>query len=221
MSTARAPTRHGVTLRYESAKYAMANRWDARHLDTIRYTLAPQPGQRLLEVGSGRGHLVKRLADDGVDIVGVDANPHAVSHAVTDRLRHMPAERLDFADDSFDLVASFHMIEHVEDLEATLGEMARVLRPGGRLLLVYPAEPVRGLYAIPTSFIFAGHPFKARQIHRHTVRPRHLRTQLARHHLKEVGSRFRLLSSPQFETVAALPARDAPGWSANGQVRTA
>src|SRR5699024_2876145 len=136
---------------------------------------------------------------------GVDANPEAKVNAVTDRVDCMPAEALDFGDDSFDAVASFHMIEHVADLDATLAEMARVLRPGGQLLLVYPAEPIRGLYAIPSSFIIAGHPFRARQIHCRSLRPKTLRHRLAAHGLKETTSRFSLLSSPQFETVATLP----------------
>jgi SAM-dependent methyltransferase len=219
-------------LDYNSLAFARANHWDPRHLQTVHYTLAPRPGQRFLEVGCGRGHLVRRLAADGIDVQGVDANPHAIAEGVSiggptlrvahpqsrenrlassahsrlsDRLRCMAADALDFPAESFDLVASFHTIEHVPDVDAALAEMARVLRPGGRLLLVYPAEPIRGLYAVPASVIMHRHPFKARQIHCHTVRPRSLRRRLPSVGLEEVGSRFRWLSTPQFETVARKP----------------
>ncbi|MBA2318196.1 MAG: class I SAM-dependent methyltransferase [Euzebyales bacterium] len=193
---------------YNSLGFALANRWDPRHLETVHYTLAPRPGERFLEVGCGRGHLVKRLAADGVDVRGVDANPHAIAQGVSDRLRCMTADSLDFPAESFDLVASFHTIEHVPDVDAALAEMARVLRPGGRLLLVYPAEPIRGLYAVPASVIMHRHPFKARQIHCHTVRPRSLRGRLPPLGLREVGSRFRWLSTPQFATVARKTAEE-------------
>ena len=192
-------------MQYTSVKYALANRWDPRHLETVKHTVNPQPGERVLEVGCGRGHLVQHLAAEGIDITGADANPEAVANAVSDQVACMPAEALTFDDDQFDVVMSFHMIEHVDDLDATLAEMARVLRPGGRLLLVYPAEPIRGLYAIPSSVIMTGHPFAARKIHCRSLRPKTLRPALTAQGLKETESNFSLLSSPQYETQAVLP----------------
>lgn len=194
------------TFSYTSSAYAQRNRWDQRHLATVRYALEPRPGQRYLEVGCGRGHLVAELVAEGVRAQGVDANPHAAKLSVGPGLVSAgPADALAFDDDTFDVVASFHMIEHVPDVGAALAEMTRVLRPGGKLLLVYPAEPIRGVYAIPASVIMVRHPFKARQIHRHTIRPRRLGPRLEDLGMEVVGSRFRLLTTPQFETVARKP----------------
>lgn len=193
---------------YDSARYVLANRWDPRHLDTVERTVAPTPGARVLEVGCGQGHLLKALVERGIDVLGVDANPHATEASGTDRVRHATADALPFPDASFDAVISFHVIEHVPDVDEALAEMTRVLVPDGRLLLVYPWEPVRGFTAIPASFILHGHPFKARQIHRHSVRPRHLEPALARLGLRPRISRFQPLSS-QFFTVADKPVRVA------------
>lgn len=186
---------------YDSARYVLANRWDPRHLKSVERTIALHPGSRVLEVGCGRGHLTRTLAQRGVDVIGVDANPHAPAESGSERVMCMRAEQLTFPDESFDAVISIHTIEHVMDIATVLAEMSRVLVPGGRLLLVYPWEPVRGTTAIPASVIQYGHPFKAREIHRHSVRPRRLEPALSRVGLTPRISRFQPLSS-QFFTVA-------------------
>ncbi len=190
---------------YTSSRYIRANRWDRRNLDITRDSVDPQPGERLLEVGCGRGHLVKALRDQGVDAEGVDLNGHVIAHGVSMALQAAPAQDLPFDDGLFDVLVSFHMVEHVPDIDAVLRELVRVLRPGGRMLLVYPAEPVRGAYAVGASFVMYGHPFAARRIHRHTVRPHTLEPRLATLGLRALDSRFRLLTTPQFLTVAHRP----------------
>jgi SAM-dependent methyltransferase len=60
------------------------------------------------------------------------------------------ADDLPFQDDSFDTVVSFHVLEHTEEPAAVLGEMARVLRPGGRVLLSVPF--VWGIHEAPRDF---------------------------------------------------------------------
>lgn len=190
---------------YGSKRYLQANNWDRRNLRIVHEAVAPQPGERLLEVGCGRGHLVKALRDEGIDATGVDINPHVVEHGACDSLAAMPADDLSFTDAAFDVVISFHMIEHVPQIDPVLADMTRVLRPGGRLLLVYPAEPFRGAFAIPASVVMFGHPFRARRIHLHAVRPRTLHPRVEAAGLQQPESRFRMLTTPQFQTVASKP----------------
>jgi ubiquinone/menaquinone biosynthesis C-methylase UbiE len=187
-----------VSNAYDSPRYALVNRWDRRHLDRVARVLDPRPGERVLEVGCGRGFLTKALADLGVDAVGVDANPHAAEHAVTDRVSTMGAEALDFPDGSFDKVVSVHAIEHIPDLTGALGEMARVLRPGGRAMFIYPAEPVKGIWAVPTAVILYRNPFRATDVHVHWLTPSRLRTVAGPAGLVELQHEFNLLNSPQF-----------------------
>lgn len=188
-------------MRYDSTQYALVNRWDERHLATVVRLLDPRPGEAVLEVGCGRGHLTKRLADRDVDAVGIDVNPRASEVAVTPHVRTMHAEALDFVDDRFDKIVSVHAIEHIPDLDGALAEMARVLRPGGRVLLIYPAEPIQGIWAVPTAVILHGNPFKARQVHCQWLWPARVRRMTAAHGFRHLHSEFNLLSTPQFVTL--------------------
>lgn len=186
---------------YDSRRYALINRWDPSHLERIDRLVAIDVGDRVLEVGCGQGHLTKALANRGVDIIGIDANPSAAEIAGTDRVRHMRAEALEFDDASFDVVLSVHAIEHIPLLEEALAEMARVLAPGGVAVYIYPAEPIKGLYAVPTSIILHGTPFKARRVHCHKIWPSKLRTMMDPLGMTEIASEFSLLLSPQFASV--------------------
>lgn len=192
---------------YDSRRYALVNRWDPRHLVIVNRHLDPRPGERVLEVGCGRGHLTRRLAEAGVDIVGIDVNPKAAELAGTDRVLTMRAEDLAFPDDSFDAVLSVHAIEHIPDLTGALAEMARVLRPGGRALFVYPAEPVQGIFAVPTAVILHGNPFKAREVHCQWLWPARLRRLLTPLGLVPLHAELNLLSSPQFVSLFELTRR--------------
>jgi len=183
---------------YDSRRYAVVNRWDPSHLKRIDRLLPMLPGERVLEVGCGQGHLTTRLAERGVDVVGVDANPNAPEVSGSDRVLHMMAEDLDFEDGEFDAIVSVHAIEHIPPLEEAASEMARVLKPGGQALFIYPAEPIQGLFAIPTSVILYGTPFKARQVHCHWLSPSKVRRLMASYGLTETYHEFNLLKSPQF-----------------------
>lgn len=186
---------------YDSTRYAMLNRWDRRHEMTVRRYLDPQPGERVLEVGAGRGHLTKRLRDWGVDAVGIDANPRAAEVAVSDGVLHMVGEDLAFEDDSFDKIVSVHAIEHIPDIEGAFDEMARVLRPGGKAVFIYPAEPVNGVWAIPTALILFGNPLKATTVHCQWLWPARVRRIAEPRGFVHRHSEFNLLSSPQFVSV--------------------
>ena len=185
---------------YDSARYARANRWDRSHLDRVNRLISMRPGDRVLEVGCGQGHLTRALADQGLDIIGIDANPQAPEIAGSKLVRHMEAQNLEFDDRTFDAIVSVHAIEHIPPLEEAFAEMVRVLKPGGEAAFVYPAEPVMGLYAIPTSIILHGTPFKAREVHCHKLWPSKVRSMLEPLGMEEIDTEFTLWKSPQFSS---------------------
>jgi len=197
-----------VRIDYQSEKYALINSPAIEHQRNLRRVnrfLAPRPQDRLLEVGCSRGYLTRLVQQTAPHTVGVDLNVAAIARGVTTGLSVMDAQRLWFDDESFDKVFSFHCIEHVPDLGGALREMDRVLKPGGLLLLVYPAEPIRGLYVVPTALRVFGNPARARDLHLHRLSPKRLLPFLAGTSLREVESRFELLVTPQFITVLRKP----------------
>jgi SAM-dependent methyltransferase len=97
--------------------------------------LAPQPGERILDLGCGEGQLTAKIAAAGAKVFGVDASPDMVE--ATQRrgidARLCNAERLPFQSE-FDAVFSNAALHWVRDQDAMLAGVRRALRPGGRFV---------------------------------------------------------------------------------------
>ncbi|MDH6124481.1 class I SAM-dependent methyltransferase [Kitasatospora sp. GP82] len=89
----------------------------------------------VLDVGCGNGKFVSRLHTDRPDlqVVGMDISAGILAD-VERPVLVADAQALPFADDSADAVLALHMLYHVSDIEATIKELDRVLRPGGMLI---------------------------------------------------------------------------------------
>lgn len=197
------PADPGIAVTYDSEDYAMLNSpiETDRHARRVMRWLRPRATDRLLEVGCGRGWLTHRMQQVCPATYGIDVNPRSLQHAVAANMATMDAVDLHYDDAQFDHVYSFHAIEHIVDAATALREMSRVLLPGGRILLVYPAEPIRGLYAMPGAWLGFGNPFLARRLHVHRFTPRRIRRLAAPLGLRHVASALDLFITPQFVTV--------------------
>jgi len=220
-----AKRRTGVmTMSYRSRKYAMLNKPIEidRHLARVRRYLRLKSDDRVLEIGCSRGFLTQRVRKElSPQTIGVDLNPEAISNSVTDELYVMDAQSLAFEDESFDHLYSFHCIEHIPDLPRAFREMDRVLKPGGRVLLVYPAEPIRGLYVVPTALILFGNALRAREIHLHRLWPSKIERMLGGTSLAITQTALDFLLTPQFITVLEKVAAPVPVGAWRRSVRTA
>jgi SAM-dependent methyltransferase len=101
---------------------------------------------RVLDVGTSTGANLRLLRDLGFHAVdGLDFSQEAIRYCREKGLgivRHGDVCGMPFADESFDLLLATDIIEHVDDDLKALREIARVLRPGGKALIVVPAFPI-------------------------------------------------------------------------------
>ena len=140
-------------------------RFDEAYLAIYPYLLGYFPpetvqGRRLLEIGLGYGTLGEALARRGADYHGLDiaAGPVRMMQARLGRIEGAKPEQvvqgsalaMPFADASFEEVVAIGCLHHTGDLFGSLAEVRRVLRPGGRLvMMVYNRHSLRRALAAP------------------------------------------------------------------------
>lgn len=118
-----------------------AGRLVRARLEVALELLGKGPGE-LLDAGTGGGRLLESLAACGWKVTGVDVSEAMVelAHRRVPRasLAVAPVERLPFDDGAFDAVAALGVLEFATDVDAALGELARVLRTDGRAVVSWP-----------------------------------------------------------------------------------
>jgi len=120
------------------------------HIATYRFAEPFVQNKRVLDYGCGSGYGSARMAKFATRVDAVDVAEDAIAHAQSQfpqenlRFRSIdPTAKLPFADSSFDTVLSFQVFEHVTNVDHYLGEIRRVLAPGGTLILVTPDRSTR------------------------------------------------------------------------------
>lgn len=99
-----------------------------------------RPGSRILDLGCGRGTMLRAFADIGMAAHGIEVNERAVKGADS-RAEIQIAEKLSsigYPPDFFDRVVIWHVLEHLVDPRETLGEVLRILKAGGRVAIAVP-----------------------------------------------------------------------------------
>jgi demethylmenaquinone methyltransferase / 2-methoxy-6-polyprenyl-1,4-benzoquinol methylase len=135
----------GLGRRYDLLSSALSLGQDPRWRRELVEAVRAAPGDRVLDVATGTGLVARALVRRyGCSVVGLDQSPQMLAGA-RQALARQPelaarveliegeAERLPFADQEFDHLTFTYLLRYVDDPGATLRELARVVKPGGRV----------------------------------------------------------------------------------------
>ena len=129
--------------RYYERSHAIVRWVEARRLKSLVAFASARPGDRVLEVGCGAGHVLERFPD--TQRTGIDLSSGMLQRARRRlggdvRLLRSQAERLPFSDGSFDIVLCTEVLEHTSDPSQVIAELLRVAGPTGRVVVSIPSE---------------------------------------------------------------------------------
>jgi len=169
----------GLGARYDTLSAVLSLGQDPRWRRALVSALAPAAGERVLDVATGTGMVAAELLARGCSVVGIDQSAEMLAVARTRfagvaggggsdaggggsraggaaRVRWIEgqAEALPFPDASFDALSFTYLLRYVDDPAATMRELARVIRPGGRIASlefgVPPWPPARAAWRLYT-----------------------------------------------------------------------
>ena len=155
----------GGMFRWAAPVFArVGSRWSMGDADALARTLQPYvpAGGRLLDLGGGTGALAARLAERlRAAVTVLDASPHMLRHA-----EGLPgvtpvggdAEAMPFADDAFDAVLVSDAFHHFGAPPTAAREMARVVRPGGGVVVLEPDPALWAVRLVAAAECLAGEP---------------------------------------------------------------
>jgi demethylmenaquinone methyltransferase/2-methoxy-6-polyprenyl-1,4-benzoquinol methylase len=147
----------GLPRRYDRLSAALSFGQDPRWRRAMVDAVAPREGERVLDVATGTGMVAAELLSRAeCSVVGIDQSPEMLAGArarfrgangdagegaARVELVEGQAEALPFADGSFDALTFTYLLRYVDDPQATMRELARVVRPGGRVASLEFAVP--------------------------------------------------------------------------------
>jgi demethylmenaquinone methyltransferase/2-methoxy-6-polyprenyl-1,4-benzoquinol methylase len=169
----------GLPRHYDRVGAALSFGQDPRWRAAMVASLDARADERVLDVATGTGMVARDLVRRyGVEVVGLDQSPQMLA-AARARLARSPelaarvtllegeAEQLPFADGEFDHLTFTYLLRYVDDPAATLRELARVVRPGGRIATLEFGEPaVEPWRALWSAYTRIGLPLLGRAVSR-------------------------------------------------------
>jgi trans-aconitate 2-methyltransferase len=125
-------------MQWNAALYQSNHAFVFQYGEGVVELLAPQRGERILDIGCGTAELTARIAEAGAEVVGLDSSPEMIAAARQrfPQLEFTVADAANFSFEKlFDAVFSNAALHWVKDAEGAVICMARSLKPGGRLVI--------------------------------------------------------------------------------------
>lgn len=156
----------GLPRQYDRMGALLSFGQDPRWRRALVAGIDPSPGDRVLDVATGTGLVASELVRrGGCEVIGLDQSEDmligarmrlAAEPAIADHVTFVrgEAERLPFSDGEFDALTFTYLLRYVDDRAATMRELARVVRPGGRIGMVEfgvpDVAPLRAMWRVHT-----------------------------------------------------------------------
>lgn len=153
------------------------------NLEFLDQTSLLESGDKILEIGCGIGSIVFELSKQGYDVSGIDISREAIAYGLEKyeniHLEVQAAEKLPFEDESFDVVLSFDLFEHIAAIDLHISEVRRVLRHDGYYMFQTPNKYSNAIYETLWT-----KSLKWRRYHPSLHSPGQLKRRLAKHNFK-------------------------------------
>lgn len=116
-----------------------------RRFQTLLHLIKPKKNSRLLDIGTGRGELLKLAIKNGVTAYGIEVSKPRINECIKRGLnvKHGDAYNIPFPDEYFDYIVISEVLEHLESPSRAMSEIYRVLRLGGVVAITVPIEKLR------------------------------------------------------------------------------
>jgi SAM-dependent methyltransferase len=183
--------------------------------------LLPEPGRLTLDIGCGEGRLTRDLRAAGHHAIGIDASPTMIDaargadpdgeYALSD------AASLPFRDGHADLAVAFMSFQDVDDMAGAVGEAARVLEPGGRLVVAV-VHPINSGHVLerenPDAPLVMTHDYFDRRLYSDAIERDGLTMTFESRHWT-LGDYFDALTGAGLavDALREIPYPDHPRWS--------
>jgi ubiquinone/menaquinone biosynthesis C-methylase UbiE len=130
---------------YNAEYYSERKRKGKKHMMKYMKYLRKGSCLKMLDIGCGEGYYLRDATEEGIDAYGIDISTHALENAlaeVKDRITFGSITEIPFADEEFDIMTAFDVIEHIhpKDTLKALAEIRRVLKPDGIVIITTPSS---------------------------------------------------------------------------------
>ncbi|MFB9843312.1 class I SAM-dependent methyltransferase [Mucilaginibacter ginsenosidivorans] len=145
-----------------------ANLYDDKHAFVFQYgesvleLLDVKPGERILDLGCGTGHLAKKIQEHGAEIIGIDASPEMIAQAKANypELDFRVANGASFSfDEPFDAIFTNATLHWIHDADGVIKSVYNALKPGGRFVGEFGGKGNNRLMMAATETVLKKHGY--------------------------------------------------------------